>query len=67
MSIQNKNISVLKNKLTFSAEVYYKWLQNLIEYREGASLVLNNDFESELIQGTGDAWGLELMIKKERG
>ncbi|MDB4088290.1 TonB-dependent receptor [Flavobacteriales bacterium] len=56
-----------KNKLTFSAEVYYKWLQNLIEYREGASLVLNNDFESELIQGTGDAWGLELMIKKERG
>ena len=56
-----------KHKLAFSAEVYYKWLQNLIEYREGASLVLNNDFESELIQGTGDAWGLELMIKKERG
>ncbi len=56
-----------KQKLAFSAEVYYKWLQNLIEYREGASLVLNNDFESELIQGTGDAWGLELMIKKERG
>lgn len=56
-----------KHKLAFSAEVYYKWLQNLIEYREGASLVLNNDFENELIQGTGDAWGLELMIKKERG
>ena len=56
-----------KHKLAFSAEVYYKWLQNLIEYREGASLVLNNDFESELIQGTGDAWGLELMVKKERG
>lgn len=56
-----------KHKLMFSAEVYYKWLQNLIEYREGANLILNNDFESELLQGKGDAWGLELMLKKENG
>ncbi|MGB1040009.1 MAG: TonB-dependent receptor plug domain-containing protein, partial [Flavobacteriales bacterium] len=56
-----------KHKIMVTAEVYYKWLQNLIEYKEGASLVLNNDFENELLQGTGDAWGFELMVKKEKG
>ena len=56
-----------KKKIMVTAELYYKWLQNLIEYKEGASLVLNNDFEDELLQGTGDAWGFELMVKKEKG
>lgn len=56
-----------KQKIMLSTEVYYKWMNNLIEYREGASLILNNDFENELIQGKGDAWGVELMVKKERG
>ena len=56
-----------KKSIMITAEVYYKWLQNLIQYKEGASLILNNDFENELLQGTGDAWGFELMVKKERG
>ena len=56
-----------KQDLLITTEVYYKWLQNLIEYREGASLILNNNFENELLQGTGDAWGFEFMLKKQSG
>jgi hypothetical protein len=56
-----------KLKTTFTVEAYYKWLYNLTEYREGANLVLNDDFESELLQGTGKSWGLEFLAKKDEG
>lgn len=52
---------------TLSIEGYYKWLNNLIEYREGANLILNDNFEAELLQGKGDAWGGELLLRKEEG
>ena len=51
-------------KLALTVEGYYKWMDNLIEYREGASLILNNNFESELLQGSGDAYGGEVLLKK---
>lgn len=51
----------------FSAEVYYKQLGNLIGYEEGTNLFFNTDFESKLVQGRGDAYGLELLLKKESG
>lgn len=54
-----------KAKLKFTTEAYYKWLYNNIEYREGANLVLNNDFESELVQGTGTAYGTEFLLRRE--
>lgn len=50
-----------------SAEAYYKQLGNLIGYEEGTNLFFNTDFESKLIQGRGDAYGLELLLKKESG
>lgn len=53
--------------LYFNAEIYYKQLGNLIGYEEGTNLFFNTDFESKLIQGTGDAYGLELLLKKESG
>ncbi|MFT7612061.1 MAG: hypothetical protein ACI9J3_001010 [Parvicellaceae bacterium] len=52
---------------SLTIEGYYKWLQNLIEYREGANLILNNNFENELLQGNGDAWGGELLLQKNKG
>jgi hypothetical protein len=51
----------------FSAEVYYKWLQNQIDYKDGAQLLVNEDVESELVYGSGRAYGLELFIKKKFG
>lgn len=55
------------NSYEFSAEVYYKWLQNQIDYKDGAQLTANANVESELLYGTGRAYGLELYAKKTKG
>lgn len=55
------------NSFEFSAEVYYKWLQNQIDYRDGAELTANEAVESELLYGKGRAYGLELYGKKTKG
>lgn len=55
------------NNYEFSAEVYYKWLQNQIDYKNGAQLLVNQDVESQLVYGTGRAYGLELFLKKKYG
>ena len=50
-----------------SVEVYYKQLQNLIEYKSGAHLVMNDRLETDLFQIGGYAYGLEFYIKKNVG
>ena len=56
-----------KKQVQFSTEVYYKWMHNLIEYREGARLILNDNYEDELIRGRGRAWGFEMLLQKNAG
>jgi len=56
-----------ENRYEFSSEVYYKNLQNQIDYRNGAQLVANENVESQLLYGTGRAYGLELFLKKKAG
>ena len=51
----------------FSAEVYYKHFQDLIDFRNGAELILNETLETELLSGEGRAYGLELLLKKPQG
>ncbi|MEL6672015.1 MAG: TonB-dependent receptor [Bacteroidota bacterium] len=51
----------------FTVEAYYKWMSNLTEYREGANLILNNNFEEQLLQGDGQAYGLEFLFKRDEG
>ena len=60
-----KNFS--DNLFEFSGEVYYKWLQNQIDYKNGAQLVANPNVESQLVYGVGRAYGLELFLKKKYG
>lgn len=55
------------NRYEFSAEVYYKYMQNLVDYKNGADLLLNQHLETELLRGDGRAYGLELMMKKNKG
>ena len=55
------------NIFEFSAEIYYKWLQNQIDYKDGAQLIANEDIESQLVYGSGRAYGLELFLKKKYG
>lgn len=56
-----------ENKYEFSAEIYYKWLQNQIDYKNAAQLIANSNVESELLYGIGRAYGLELFFKKKFG
>ncbi|WP_133575239.1 TonB-dependent receptor [Pedobacter metabolipauper] len=51
----------------FSAELYYKWMQNQIEYRSGTDLRGNGNVEADLLYGDGRAYGIELFIKKRFG
>ncbi len=55
------------NMFEFSLEGYYKNMQDLVDYRVGADIFLNNTIESELIYGTGYAYGAEFLLKKKRG
>lgn len=59
--------SIPKLNLAVSVEGYYKWMQHLIEYREGASLVLNDHYEQELVSGKGRSYGLEFFATKTAG
>jgi hypothetical protein len=55
------------NKYELSAEVYYKALQNQVDYKNGADINTAPDVESELLYGKGRAYGLELFLKKKTG
>jgi len=56
-----------ENNYEISAEVYYKWMQNQIDYKNAAQLLANSNVESELLYGIGRAYGLELFFKKKFG
>ncbi len=55
------------NTYETSLEVYYKDMQNVLDYKDGAELFLNEDLETELLSGTGYAYGMEFMAKKQEG
>ncbi len=56
-----------QNTYEFSSEIYYKWLQNAIDYKPGAQVTLNPTVEGDLYFGRGRAYGLELYLKKKKG
>ncbi len=52
----------------FTTEVYYKSMQNLIEYKEGASYLTLTDWQNVVeTDGTGEAYGLEVLLRKSKG
>ncbi len=55
------------NQLETSIELYYKRLENLLEYRNGAQLSLNNQVEAELLDADGYNYGVEFLVKKSAG
>ena len=55
------------NMYEFSAEIYYKYLQNQIDYKNGAELNFNENVESQILFGTGRAYGFEVFLKKKYG
>jgi hypothetical protein len=56
-----------RNAIETSAEAYYKKLNNILDYKGGATLTMNEHLETDVINGTGKAYGIELMMKKLAG
>jgi hypothetical protein len=57
----------LNNMFEFSIEGYYKWMQNQIDYANGADLIVNETVENQLVYGNGRAYGGEIFLKKRTG
>jgi hypothetical protein len=55
------------NAYETSVEMYYKNQKNVIDFAEHANLMLNKRLEGEVRTGRGEAWGVELMVRKNRG
>jgi hypothetical protein len=56
-----------QNLIEVSAEVYYRWLYNQSDYANHAQLLFNPQLESELRFGKGNAYGAELLVRKNSG
>jgi hypothetical protein len=50
-----------------SVEGYYKWMQNQVDFKDNADIVLNKQLEGDIRQGDGWSYGLELYLKKQKG
>ncbi len=55
------------NTIETSVEVYYKRIENYLDYKPGAKLLLNHTIETDVINTKGKAYGMELLIKKPGG
>jgi hypothetical protein len=68
---QQASIGIFKNfsnnLYEVSLETYYKKSKNILDYKVGAQLQLNEHVETELLQGEGKAYGIEFLIKKQFG
>ncbi|MEW5674950.1 TonB-dependent receptor [Flavobacterium enshiense] len=50
-----------------SLEGYTKRINDILDYKVGANLLLNQNIETELLKGKGKAYGVEFLIKKQAG
>jgi hypothetical protein len=50
-----------------SVEVFYKEMQNQIDYKDRSTLFLNPLFENQLMFGKGRSFGAEFFLKKNTG
>ena len=55
------------NTYELGAELYYKTMQNQLDYKDGTNINTIADVESALLYGIGRAYGFELLAKKKIG
>jgi hypothetical protein len=58
---------VPRGGLSMSLEIYYKWVSDVVEYRDGASFISSSYVERVILQGEQRAYGVEAMIRKTGG
>ncbi len=55
------------NTIETSVEVYYKHLKDYLDYRSGATLILNHHIEQDVLETQGKAYGIEFSVRKTAG
>jgi hypothetical protein len=56
-----------KKKIEASAEVYYKKIKDMVDFKGGTDLIMNGNIERDVVNVEGKAYGLELLFKKPEG
>ncbi|MEN2487707.1 TonB-dependent receptor [Flavobacterium sp. B11] len=59
--------NIYNDAYSLEIETYYKKIQNRLDYIDGADLIANNAIEQVILNGHMRSYGLELMIKKNKG
>ena len=59
--------SIKNGDYSIETEVFYKDIQNRIDYINGANLVANDQIETVILNGKARAYGLEILFKKNEG
>lgn len=71
--LSNRQVSAgvygnLPYDLYFSAEIYYKWMNNILEYKEGSNVFTAGDnWSDKLTSGRGYAYGMDLSVHRDVG
>src|SRR5690606_22422125 len=55
------------NTYALEFETYYKHVDNRIDYIDGSDLIGNNHIETEILNGEARAYGLEALVRKNKG
>ncbi len=55
------------NNLELSAEIYFKPIRNMIDFKAGTVLTMNESIEKDIVNVEGRAYGVELMFRKSYG
>jgi hypothetical protein len=58
---------LLNNKFEASAEIYYKKISNMADFKGGTNFVMEENIEKDIVNVAGKAYGLELVLKKTEG
>ncbi|MCS7027626.1 MAG: TonB-dependent receptor [Bacteroidia bacterium] len=57
----------LDNEIETSVEIYYKDMQNQVDFKDNSNTFLNPYIEQEVYQGRGWSYGVELFVRKNTG
>lgn len=56
-----------KSEWEISVEGYYKFMHNVIDFKDHSNVLLNSDLYGELRMGRGWAYGLEVYLQRKKG
>ncbi len=56
-----------EGEFTLETEIYYKDIDNRIDYIDGADLIANDAIEQVILNGEARAYGLEFLLRKNEG